>query len=277
MSAEQPAKNPACPEPPAAIKEPVIKEPPLPKEVLADQPSPEKFNKFETADQGFDINKDQYDMEKMLDSEHAAVIKEAALAEKKDAENARALRLSSSVLSEFMDKYLTEKEEVSKKKWEQHLDNYFAKPTNQTVSKGDSPPPKTAYIGNGNDTSNTLSSFGRNNSKTNSINNESNITSSSNSEGLQRSRLQYYSNNRDKLGMITEEDEYIHIPSRVFEAPDFVKKPDRVKDRFFLWLHPSSFKIKLSIAAILSIIFIGIFSLFGWALLEYSKTLKKNM
>lgn len=254
-NAEAPAPEPAPAPAAAAEPEPNVpdKEVPVIAEVLEPAPAPEPFKKFTTEDQGFDINKDQYDMEAMLDAEHAAAMEAAALAEKEDAENEEALRGSSGVLSSAMEKYLKAKEDALKKKRAQeqkYLDKYFAKPVQQKVTKGDSPPPLTAFVPQGSQVESKDDTF------------------------------RYYSNMRGRLGKVREEDEYIHIPRVVYDAPDYVKKPNNSKEkeeRFFLWLHPSSFKIKLAIAVILSIIFIGIFTLFGWALIEYLRTPKKNM
>jgi hypothetical protein len=254
---EDEAKAPA----PAPTEEPNVPDKEVPEvvEVLEPTPEPEKFNKFTTEDQGFDINKDQYDMNAMLDAEHAADIAAAAKYEQEDLENEEALRNSAGIVPLAMQKYLKQQQEALKKKRDQeqkYLDKYFAKPVQQKVKKGDSPPPLTSFV-----------------PQSSSESKDSKVTSSDDT-------FLYYSNMRGRLGKIEEQDEYIHLPRVVYEAPDYEKKPKNgreAEDRFFLWLHPSSFKIKLAIAVIISFIFIGIFTLFGWALIEYLRTPKKNM
>lgn len=244
------------PDPPAPKYE-AVKAPPEPAPPVIEK---EPFNKFEVKSQGF-VNY-QYNSDAILDGDFGHIIEKAAQYEKEDLDETDKVFASSIALSTDVDKYVKAREdklqkdrETAEKNSKAYLDKYFSKPTQQTVKPGDKPPPLTSFVP-------TKSSSEYNTT----IYNTDSVTNYDDP-------IRFYDNRkRNPVRVPDLPDEYIHIPKKYDDVPKYVEKPSnthRHSDKFFLWLHPSSYKIKISIAIIISIIFIIIAMLFGWLLVSY--------
>lgn len=247
------------PEPPAPKYEPV-KSPPEPAPPVIEK---EPFNKFQVKSQGFSDY--QYDSNQILDGDFGHIIEKAAQYEKEDLEEANKVYESSVALSSDVDKYVKAREdklqkdrETAERNEKAYLDKYFSKPTQQTVKPGDKPPPLTSFV----PTEKQITA----------PNDTTHNTSSHIQFQLNDSYIYYDNRKRNPLRVPDLPDEYIHIPKKYDDVPKYVEKPsnkNRKSDAFFLWLHPSSYKIKIAIAIIISFIFIIIAMLFGWLLISY--------
>lgn len=241
-------------------------QPPEPQQEIKHEP----FQKFKTTPQNF--VEYQYDDEKNFKKYYGKRLQEAEqheneLEDENDKVYDQSIALSTSVIEYVMkrDKEVSD-ERIARGKAlsgdQTPLDRYFSKPTRQGVMKGDAPPPLTSFY----------SSNEYNIEKTEYINSADFNSRIADGSGSSYD-VTYSTDPKYRIYLPELPDEFIHIPKKVYEVPKYEEKPSnrRRSEVFFLWLHPSSFKIKMIVAIIISLVFILIFILFGWVMIMYLK------
>lgn len=191
-----------------------------------------------------DLKEYQYNSDEMLDSDHAALYanlpKIAAADQKQQEEEEAQANTVADAINELEKSLMGEFKQIANRARNDNLGQYFIPPTQQGKTTSQTPKRSTSTSSS---QSQTQTSF--------SGNYDDRIVRSSDSSFL------YYSNDRTKLHRLEEQDEYIRLSKDTYTIPKYVPKPSKEAEEqkvHPLFKHPSTYKIKIAIIVIVSLL-----------------------